>query len=441
VRAGARRAMAAVRATAAADAGAVEVTEIAGGGVTSAAGFQTAGFCAGLKASKKDDLALLFCSAAEPAAAGGVFTQSVVRAAPVDICREQLARSGNRARAVLVNSGQANAVTGAEGWADAERCIKLIGAELGIDEKLVLVCSTGVIGHRIKMDKLEPALPKLVAALAGGREADARAARAIMTTDLVPKQIAYEATIGGARVVVGGMAKGSGMIHPNMATMLSFVTCDAKVSGQTWQRMVSDAAAASFNQITVDGDTSTNDTLIALASGEVAAVDLDADDAAREAVQQMLTQCCQYLAKSIARDGEGATILLEVHVTGARSPSDARQVAKTVASSSLFKAAVYGRDPNWGRIAGAVGRAGVDLDQTKLGIRLGPHELLRAGQPLPVDAAAASAYMSAAAAAPYLSGDDTVRVEIDLAAGPHSGTAWGCDLSYDYVKINADYTT
>jgi len=419
----------------------VDMKVIPDGGVTSATGFKAAACCAGLKASKKDDLALLVCTSEEAAAAGGVFTQSLVRAAPVDLCRAQLSASGNHARAVLINSGQANAVTGAAGWEDAERSIKLTSEILGIEQEQVLVCSTGVIGHRINMEKLESALPGLATSLDKGTDTNSRTAGAILTTDLVSKQIAFETVIDGERIVVGGMSKGSGMIHPDMATMLAFVTCDAKVSGATWQRMVSEAADESFNQITVDGDTSTNDSLIALASGEVSSVDLDKSASACEAVQSMLTQCCQYLAKCIARDGEGATVLLEVNVRGARSQSEARKVAKTVAGSSLFKAAVYGRDPNWGRIAGAVGRAGVDLDQNKLGISLGPHELLRDGQPLDFDKAAASSYMKAASTAEYLSGKDTVRVEITLGEGDSEGTAWGCDLSYDYVKINADYTT
>ncbi|KAA8499736.1 Arginine biosynthesis bifunctional protein ArgJ [Porphyridium purpureum] len=417
-------------------------TKIENGGVTSARGFLCAGMCAGLKPSKKDDVAIILVDPSlPPAAAAGVFTQSVVRAAPVDIDREQLVKSKNRARAVVINSGQANAATGDKGWQDALETIATVVKILGEqDSSLVLVSSTGVIGRRIKMPELLAALPALVSAADTSTEAGLRTARAIMTTDLVPKAIAFETTVDGKRVVVGGMAKGSGMIHPNMATMLSYITCDVAVDGDAWQGMVARAASKSFNQITVDGDTSTNDTLIGLASGASGA-SIQPGTPEFETIEAMVTECCQYLSMSIARDGEGATVLLEVFVEGAESDADARKIAKTVCGSHLFKAAVFGRDPNWGRIAGAAGRAGVNFDQTKLEISIGPYALLVNGQPTDFVAKDVSQYMADAAKAEYLSGNDTVAIRIKVGSGPGSGYAWGCDLSYDYVKINAEYTT
>ena len=266
------------------------------------------------------------------------------------------------------------------------------------------------------------------------------AAKAIITTDLVPKSIAVELELDHRPVRIGGICKGSGMIHHNMATMLAFVTCDAAISPHLWQEMVSRAADKSFNQITVDGDTSTNDSLIALTNGESRTPAITDAGANADKLEAALTEVCIYLAKSIARDGEGATCLLEVQVSGAPDDEAARKIARTIASSSLFKAAVFGRDPNWGRIAAAAGRAGVPFEQKDLRIQLGDFLLMEHGQPLSFDKAAASNYMKQAAAGAYLQ-EDTVLVKVSVGNGHGSGYAWGCDLSYDYVKINADYTT
>jgi glutamate N-acetyltransferase / amino-acid N-acetyltransferase len=296
---------------------------------------------------------------------------------------------------------------------------------------------------------MEATLPKLLTEMDGGNERGGLdAARAIMTTDLKRKEAAFEAEIDGKMVRVGGMAKGSGMIHPNMATMLSFVTCDADVEPASWQAMLERAADKSFNMITVDGDTSTNDILFALCSGD-SGVKTGSDsgpNSAANVVEDMLTRTCVELAKQIARDGEGATVLLEVRVTGAKCEADARKVARTVASSSLLKAAIYGRDPNWGRIAAAAGRAGVEFNASRMSVGLGDFVLVRGGEPVPFDAAAASAYMKNKAdaverAEAYCSEEDTVVVEVGLGDGPGCGTAWGCDLTYKYVEINAEYST
>lgn len=405
------------------------------GGVTAPKGYRAAGIAAGLKPSGAPDLALIYSEV--EAIAAGVFTTSQVKAACVDYCRQRLEAKAT-ARAILCNAGQANAATGSQGWEDALESAQLLAAALNIPAEQVLVASTGVIGQRIRMEQLRAGIPNLVAAATpDGSDA---AAKAIITTDLVTKTVALETTLDGRPVRIGGICKGSGMIHPNMATMLAFVTCDATVSPHLWQQMLSRAADKSFNQITVDGDTSTNDTLLALANGEsrTPAITEPGPDANR--LEAMLTEVCMRMAKAIARDGEGATCLLEIQVTGAPDDAAARQIARTVAGSALFKSAVFGRDPNWGRIAAAAGRAGVPFDQGELQVKLGDFLLMDHGQPLPFDRPAASSYMKQAAAGEYLK-TDTVLVSVSVGSGPGAGKAWGCDLSYDYVKINAEYTT
>lgn len=405
------------------------------GGVSAPRGYLAAGITAGLKPSGVADLAVILSE--NDAIAAGVFTQSQVRAACVDYCKQRLQAKAS-ARAILCNAGQANAATGRQGWEDALESAQLVAETLRISPDAVLLASTGVIGQRIKMDAMRDGIPKAVAAASpdGG---DA-AAKAILTTDLVSKSIALETKFGDRTVRIGGMAKGSGMIHPNMATMLAFITCDAAVSSPLWQQMLKRAVDRSFNQVTVDGDTSTNDTVIALANGQsrTAAITEMGRDA--EKLEAMLTAACQHLAKAIARDGEGATCLIEVRVTGAPDEVAARKIARTIAGSSLVKSAVFGRDPNWGRIAGAAGRAGVRFEQDRLQIRLGEFVLMENGQPLSFDRQAASNYLKQAADGAYLK-DDTVEISVKIGDGPGSGVAWGCDLSYDYVRINAEYTT
>lgn len=409
--------------------------QVISGGVTAPKGFEAAGIAAGLKPSGQPDLALILSQT--DAIAAGVFTTSQVRAACVDYCRQRLQKKAC-ARAILCNAGQANAATGEQGWQDALETAQLLADRLKIAPELVLLASTGVIGQRMRMDAFRAGIPKLVAAASPtGGEA---AARAIITTDLVTKTIALETTIEDRPVRIGGMAKGSGMIHPNMATMLAFVTCDAAVSTTLWQQMVMRAAERSFNQITVDGDTSTNDSLIALANGQSRTTAITEMGEEAQKLEAMLTAACQYLAKAIARDGEGATCLIEVQVTGAANEQAARQVAKTIAGSSLVKSAIFGRDPNWGRIAAAAGRAGVTFDPKNLQIRLGDFLLMEAGQPQPFDRQAASNYLRKAASGGYLQ-DDTVLIAVSIGNGSGTGTAWGCDLSYDYIRINAEYTT
>jgi glutamate N-acetyltransferase/amino-acid N-acetyltransferase len=400
------------------------------GGITAPHGFLAAGITAGLKASGNPDLSLLL--APEGAVCAGTFTTSLVRAACVDLCAERLVASGGHARAVLTNSGQANACTGDRGLIDSLRATQALADRLGLASEEVLICSTGVIGVPIPMDTLLAGLDPLAEALSS--EGGAAAARAILTTDLVDKQIALEAELGGRTVRLGGMAKGSGMIHPNMATMLGTLSCDAGVPAEIWQAMVKRAVDRSFNAITVDGDTSTNDTYLAFAAGEPLSPEF------YDALEAGLTAVSQHLAKAIARDGEGATCLLEVRVEGAADDAGARAIARTVCGSSLVKCAVHGRDPNWGRIVAAAGRAGVPFDPEAVALWLGEHQLMAAGQPLAFDRAAASQYLRQRAAGAYLQ-DDTVQIRLRLGDGPGGGLAWGCDLSDQYVRINADYTT
>ena len=405
------------------------------GGITAPAGFLAAGSTAGLKASGKPDLSLLL--APEGAVCAGTFTTSLVRAACVDLCAQRLQASGGHARAVLTNSGQANACTGERGLADSLTATAALAERLGLAAEAVLICSTGVIGVPIPMDTLVAGLDPLVDALSAG--GGGAAAQAILTTDLVDKQIALEAELGGRTVRIGGMAKGSGMIHPAMATMLGYLSCDAGVPADVWQAMVKRAVDRSFNAITVDGDTSTNDTVLAFAAGEPLSPEHF------EALEAGLTAVSQHLARAIARDGEGATCLIEVRVEGAADEAGARAIARTVCGSSLVKCAVHGRDPNWGRIVAAAGRAGVPFDPNAVALWLGDHQLMAAGQPLAFDRPAASAYLKACAAGRYLGGPgpvgDTVLIRLALGGGPGTGVAWGCDLSDQYVRINADYTT
>jgi glutamate N-acetyltransferase/amino-acid N-acetyltransferase len=406
------------------------------GGITAPKGYKAAGIVAGLKTSGAKDLALIVSET--EAIAAGVFTTSQVRAACVDYCRQRLNAKAS-ARAILCNAGQANAAIGVAGWQDALKSAELLGKELNISPDEILLASTGVIGQRIKMEALETAIPQVVAAAAvdGGKDA----AQAICTTDLVSKEIALETIIEDRAVRIGGIAKGSGMIHPNMATMLAFITCDAAVSTHLWQEMLKKAVDASFNQITVDGDTSTNDSVIALANGQSRTTAMrEMSSAGAAKLEAMLTAVCQYLAKAIARDGEGATCLIEVTVSGAPDNTSAARVAKTIVGSSLVKSAIFGRDPNWGRIAAAAGRAGVKFHQDELTIKLGDMVLMENGQPLSFDRTAASNYLKQAAAGAYLQ-EDTVLISVCIGNGAGTSTAWGCDLTYKYVEINAEYTT
>jgi glutamate N-acetyltransferase/amino-acid N-acetyltransferase len=397
---------------------------IPGRGVTAAKGF-TAGGARGEIKTEGDDVALVLAPAGSAAAA--VFTTSQVKAAPVLVSAEHLAKG--KSRAIIVNAGNANCCTGARGLEGARQMTRLAAEKLGITPEEVLVCSTGIIGHQLPIEKIENAL----AALELGQD-DEKVARAFMTTDIVPKFCAASLEIGGKTVTVGGQAKGVGMIGPNMAplaphaTMLSFLTTDAQVDSALLQKLLERAVARSFNSVTVDGDMSTNDTAILLASGESGA-QITADNA--PLFLSLLEAVCIELSKKIARDGEGATRLIEITVKGARRDEDAKQIALTIANSPLVKTAIFGRDPNWGRIAMAAGRAGVPFDAQKLSFSLGHVEMFKAGEPADFDSAAAQRVLE----------DENVHISLDLGDGSASWTAWTCDFSYEYVKINAEYHT
>eukprot|EP00210_Caulerpa_lentillifera_P001684 g1619.t1 len=417
------------------------------GGVTAPAGFKASsklpcvfselpGVCANLRSSPgKADLSLLLCPTG--ATAAGVFTQNVLCAAPV-LYDKSLLKHTSKIKAVLTNAGQANAATGPEGLVDCQTSASSLSKLLDLAKEDVLVLSTGVIGRRILMENLLASLEPLTSALDSGPDVDQAFATAITTTDLVYKTTAVEFEIqDGISVTVGGVCKGSGMIHPNLATLLGVITCDAPVAESVWKQMLKNAVDLSFNRLTVDGDTSTNDTILALTSGlaEMPLItDLSSSQAAR--LQDAITAVCQGLAKSVAWDGEGATCLLEVVVKGTKTNEEAGIIAKSIANSSLTKAAVFGHDPNWGRIAAAAGYAGVNFSIDDLDITLGEIPLMKKGVPLDFDSSIASAYLKTQCA-----NHSIVRIEVRVGKSLGEGTVWGCDLSYDYVKINAEYTT
>ncbi|MDD2553716.1 MAG: bifunctional glutamate N-acetyltransferase/amino-acid acetyltransferase ArgJ [Desulfotomaculaceae bacterium] len=395
------------------------------GGVTTPAGFLAGTACAAIKKADKRDVAVIYSSV--PAAAAGVFTLNRVKAAPVIISMERLA-AGN-ARAVVVNSGNANACNGEQGMRDALDMAAEAAVVLGIPVDEVLVASTGVIGKKMPMDKVLPG----VRAAAGQISPDGGhlAAQAIMTTDTYSKEAAVQLELGGKVVTIGGTAKGSGMIHPDMATMLCFITTDAAVSVTCLKKALKHAANLSFNMITVDGDSSTNDMAVILANGMAGNKAIQDESVDYIYFRDALTAVCTSLAKAIARDGEGATKMIEVKVLGAATERDARLAARSVAGSSLVKAAVFGNDANWGRVICAAGYSGASFAPDKFDIFLGEVQVARDGGSLEFCEELALEVLQA----------DTVTITLDFKSGGCGATAWGCDLSYDYVKINADYRT
>ena len=394
------------------------------GGVASARGFRAAGVAAGIKPSGALDLALIASDL--PAHATAVFTTNRAVAAAVTLSRQHLAHSNGTVRAIVVNSGCANACTGDEGM-NAARVMTTETARLvGCPAEQVLVASTGVIGVQLPLEKIRAGIPQAFRAL--GADQGSAAARAIMTTDPFPKEAATRVALGGREVVIGGMAKGSGMIEPMLATMLGFVTTDAAVPPALLDRALREAVNESFNAITVDGDCSTNDCVMLLANG---ASGVSIDDSSYAQFVAGLTAVCRELALGIVRGGEGATKLVRVTVTGAASEADARRAAKVIANSMLVKTAIHGGDPNWGRLVCAAGRAGVAFDQSRAAVTIGPTVLFEQGQPHDD---------RAAEAAEYLKGKD-LAVGVNLGVGAAESTVWTCDLSAEYVRINADYRT
>lgn len=400
------------------------------GGVTAAKGFEAAGVEAGVKYQNRKDMAMVYSTV--PCRVAGTFTTNVVKAAPVQ-WDKQIVEHSAYAQAVVVNSGVANAATGKQGMASCRIEAEYAGKLLGIPADAVLVGSTGVIGNQLPMDRITAGIEKLAAAKAATADAAADAARAIMTTDTVPKQIAVQFELGGKTAVMGAMCKGSGMIHPNMCTMLGFITTDVKISKEMLQRAVSEAVVDSFNMISVDGDTSTNDTLLVLANGLAENGEITEEGADYEAFFEALSFVTKYLARKMAGDGEGATCLFEAKVVGAATKEEARILARSVVSSSLSKAAIYGHDANFGRFLCALGYSGANFDPEKVDL----YFRSQAGEILIFSQGAACDY-SEEEATKILSASE-VTILADMHMGDAEATAWGCDLSYDYVKINADY--
>ncbi len=391
-----------------------------------ARGYRFSGVACGLRPAEPDRLDLALVVSDAPAAAAGVFTQNRVQAAPVRVCRERLPRAD--ARGVVVCSGNANACTGRQGLDDARRMTALAAEGVGCRPEQMLVCSTGVIGRPLPMPKVEDGIARAGRNLNGSALGLDLAARAILTTDTRIKVVTRSVSVGGIEVRLTGFCKGAAMIGPNMATMLAFVLTDAAVAPDDLAVLARRAAAASFNAVSVEGHTSTNDTLLLFANGS--GMPLHGDGLAH--FEGAATAVCAELAKAIAADAEGATHLVVIDVEGLRDDDEARRVAKAVADSPLVKTAIFGADPNWGRVVSAAGYAGVAFEEEQLSLWLGDLPLYQAGTPQPFDAATASA---------YLKNNREVHLRLRFTLGPGRATFWTCDLTYDYVRLNADYTT
>ncbi len=405
------------------------------GGVVAAKGFKASGIAGGIKKNGKKDMAMIVSEV--PASTAIMTTQNMVKAAPVLWDTEIMAESPYK-RAVVVNSGNANACTGEKGKEDTFKTAQKAAELLGIDAREVLISSTGVIGVPLPMELILAGVEKLVPALGNDIANGDDAAHGIITTDLTTKTVAVEIEIDGKTVHIGGMAKGSGMICPNMATMLSYVTTDAKIAPDCLKKMLSDITQGTYNMMSVDGDMSTNDTVVVMANGlagnkEITMDELTGEDSIKFA--EALHYVNEYLAKSIVRDGEGATKFVEVEVRGAATKEDARVLAKAITNSSLVKTALFGEDANWGRVLSSAGASGIVFDPLKVSLTFSSNSgmltLLNDGLPIPFDEEEAKKILS----------ERELSITMVLQEGGEKATAWGCDLSYDYVKINGDYRT
>ena len=392
-------------------------------------GFCFAATAGGLKKNKRLDLALIWSE--QPASAAGVFTTNLVKAAPVVLSRAHVRRSGGAMRAIIVNSGNANCATGPAGMAASRATAEAVARSLGCRAEQVLVCSTGVIGVPLRVECILGAVPRLARAMVAAPGAFRQLTRAIMTTDTRPKWAAANCSIGGKRVRLLGCAKGAGMIHPQMATMLSFVLTDAAVPPRVLARSLREVVARTFNSITIDGDTSTNDTLLLLANGASGAPPVAAAGRDCREFVAALEKVCKALALAIVADGEGAKRVVEIEVRGAPSDRAAEQVARTVAGSPLVKTALAGADPNWGRILAAAGRAGVPFDPARVEVRLAGMTVCRRGREYPFNERAAHRRLLRL----------YVPIAVDLKLGRGRGRIWTCDFTADYVRINASYRT
>ncbi|MBJ7608883.1 MAG: bifunctional glutamate N-acetyltransferase/amino-acid acetyltransferase ArgJ [Candidatus Dormibacteraeota bacterium] len=398
-------------------------------GVCAPAGFRASAAAAGVRGDEhRDRLDVALILSDRPCVAAGVFTRNLVKAAPVVISQLTLRRHAD-VRAVIVNSGNANACTGPQGFRDALRMATATADSCEADPAEVLVCSTGVIGRPLPMERVLDGVRAAAASLsvAGGEAA----ARAIMTTDTVVKTAVASVPIGQVLCTVGGMAKGAGMIHPDMATLLAFVTTDACVERSALQTMLTDVCSRTFNCLSIDGDTSTNDTLLLLANGAAGGAPVTAGTPEYVALSEAVEEVCTSLVEQLAADAEGATKSIRVRVAGCADIEQARAAARTVVLSPLVKSAVHGADPNWGRIVAALGRSGASMSLDRCRVLIGGVEVFGGGRPLPVDLDAIRAVFS----------EPRVDIDVDLGGGEASGRAWGCDLSPEYVHINADYTT
>lgn len=386
-------------------------------------GFSVSGLHSGVK-YKNNDLGIIYSET--PANVAAVYTTNAIQAAPLKVTRESISKEG-KIQAVIVNSGNANACTGEQGLIDALAMQHVTAEQFNLPEHYVAVASTGVIGLALEMDKITPHIKKLKP------EATEHSAKefneAILTTDTMHKTICYQATINDKTVTMAGSAKGSGMIEPNMATMLAFVTTDLKIDTPSLEVALKEVVNKSFNCITVDGDTSTNDTALVMANGLAGNETMNETHEEWPVFMDLLKQTCEELAKMIARDGEGATKLIEVEVSGAKNDWEAIKVAKSIVGSSLVKTAVFGADANWGRIIAAVGYSGASVNPDTIDMAIGPIQLLKNSQPLSFSEEEASNYLK----------NDHINITVDLQIGSGVAKSWGCDLTYDYVQINASY--
>ncbi len=398
-------------------------------GVLAPQGWRAGAAYCGLKTYGEGKLDIGLLVSAQPCSAAGVYTQSLVRAAPV-LLDQAITRQG-RAQAIVFNAGIANACTGEQGWRDAQAMQQLAGQKLGLSPDLVLVTSTGVIGHLLPMDKVKAGIEAIETV--EGEAAGAQASFCIMTTDSRPKRAIARFVLDGQVCFIGGMCKGAGMIHPNMATMLSYLTTDVAATPAYLQGLLDELVPDTFNMITVDGDTSTNDSVLLLANGMAGTAVLGngAPPEHERIFRAALAEVMTYLAKEIARDGEGATKLMEIWVRGAASKDEARMAARTIAGSMLTKSAVYGSDPNWGRMIAAAGRSGARFDPAQTDIYIGDLALMLAGTPQPFEKTLAQANLAG----------PLVYITLDLHAGTEEAVGWGCDLTQEYVVINSEYET
>lgn len=400
------------------------------GGVTMAKGFEAAGVASGIRKHGRVDMAIIYSQ--KPCQVAGAFTTNVVKAAPVK-WDQKVVKESAYAQAVIVNSGIANACTGIEGYGYCLETAEKAGEVLGVPADAVLVGSTGVIGMQLPMDRIKAGVEKLAEAKADTIEAGTAAAKAIMTTDTCKKEIAVELEIGGATVTIGGMAKGSGMIHPNMCTMLSFITTDAAISKSALQKALSADVEDTYNMISVDGDTSTNDTVLVLANGMAGNTEIVEGTEDYETFAKALREVNEYLAKQMAGDGEGATALFEVNVIGAETKEQAKVLSKSIACSNLVKTAIAGHDANWGRIICAMGYSGAQFDPEKVDLffesEAGKIQIVENGVGTDFDEEKATEILSR----------QVVIATADIKMGTEKATAWGCDLTHGYININADY--